>query len=178
MVVIGTVALSCSSESPEGRVDAGGRTDGSSVDPAKPRPLSVDVRDRLRRQRVRDTAPEMAVRRALHALGLRYRVDHPVRSGVRRRPDVVFTAARVAVFVDGCFWHRCPEHAVPPRNNAGWWAEKLQRTVDRDQDTDRCLTAAGWLVVRVWEHEPPDQAAARIRCAVLARRPGLGRGRR
>jgi len=82
----------------------------------------------------------------------------------------VFPTARVAVFVDGCFWHRCPEHAVPPRNNAGWWAEKLQRTVDRDRDTDQRLQAAGWLSVRVWEHEPPDQAAAHVRDVVLTRK--------
>lgn len=134
-----------------------------------PSPLSAAVRDRFRRQRVRDTAPEMALRRQLHALGLRYRIDHPVLTGVRRRPDVVFRTARVAVFVDGCFWHRCPLHAVPPRNNAGWWADKLQRTVDRDRDTDHRLDAAGWLPVRVWEHEPSDQAATRIRDVVLTR---------
>ncbi len=114
----------------------------------------------------------MALRRELHALGLRYRVDHPVLPGVRRRPDVVFTAARVAVFVDGCFWHRCPQHATQPKNNATWWVEKLQRTVDRDRDTDQRLAAAGWTVVRVWEHERPDQAAAQIRNVVLPRRPG------
>lgn len=135
-----------------------------------PAPHSGAVRDRFRRQRVRDTAPEMALRRRLHALGLRYRVDHPVLPEMRRRrPDVVFVGARVAVFVDGCFWHRCPEHAIPPRNNASWWAAKLQRTVDRDRDTDRRLCGAGWLSLRVWEHEPPDQAAARVHDVVLTR---------
>lgn len=116
------------------------------------------------------------MRRELHALGLRYRVDHAVLPGVRRRADVVFTAARVVVFVDGCFWHRCPQHAVPPRNNAGWWAEKLQRTVDRDRDTDHRLDAAGWLVLRVWEHEIPSQAAVEIHRMVLARRRARGNG--
>ena len=93
-------------------------------------------------------------------------------AGTRRRPDLVFLRARVAVFVDGCFWHRCPEHAVPPRNNADWWAAKLQRTVDRDRDTDQRCLAAGWLPVRVWEHEPPDQAAMRIVVIVRDRTPG------
>jgi len=127
-----------------------------------PRPISDHVRQRFRRQRVRDTAPEVALRRALHALGLRYRVDHPVLPGLRRRADVVFRRRRIAVFVDGCFWHRCPQHAVPPKNNADWWARKLQRTVDRDRDTDQRLRAAGWVPVRVWEHELPEEAAARI----------------
>ncbi|MGH3828735.1 MAG: very short patch repair endonuclease [Pseudonocardiaceae bacterium] len=128
------------------------------------------MRDRFRRQKVRDTGPELALRRRLHALGLRYRIDTPVLPGVRRRPDIVFTAAKVAVFIDGCFWHRCPEHAAAPKNNSDWWAEKLERTVDRDRDTDRRLIAAGWLPVRVWEHEPVDEAAERVRGAVLVRR--------
>lgn len=111
----------------------------------------------------------MALRRTLHAAGLRYRVDHPVLAGVRRCPDVVFLRARVAVFVDGCFWHSCPQHSVLPKNNADWWATKLQRTVDRDRDTDHRLRAAGWLPLRVWEHEAPESAAARIGAAVRSR---------
>lgn len=134
-----------------------------------PAPLSEDVRRRLRRQKTRDTAPEVALRRALHALGLRYRVDMRALPDLRRRPDVVFTARRVAVFVDGCFWHRCPVHAIPPKNNATWWAEKLQRTVDRDRDTNKRLDAAGWAVVRVWEHEDPHAAARRVAAVVLTR---------
>ncbi len=147
-------------------------------DVASPVPLSDDVRQRFRRQKTRNTAPEMALRRELHALGLRYRVDVAVLPGVRRRPDVVFTAAHLAVFVDGCFWHRCPRHATTPRNNANWWAAKLQRTVDRDRDTDQRLVDAGWLVVRVWEHEAPDDAAHRIHQLVLTRRPAHRNGRR
>jgi DNA mismatch endonuclease (patch repair protein) len=90
--------------------------------------------------------------------------------GVRRRPDIVFTAARIAVFVDGCFWHRCPHHAVPPQNNAAWWADKLRRTVERDRDTDNRLASAGWHVIRIWEHESPTEAADHIRDAVVRRR--------
>lgn len=134
-----------------------------------PTPLSEDVRQRFRRQKTRDTAPEVALRRELHSLGLRYRVDLAALPDLRRRPDVVFTARRVAVFVDGCFWHRCPVHAIPPKNNASWWAEKLRRTVERDRDTDLRLDAAGWAVVRVWEHEDPHEAASRVRDLVAAR---------
>lgn len=124
----------------------------------------------MQRQRRRDTAPELALRRALHRRGLRYRVDRPVVRGVRRRADVVFGPAKVAVFVDGCFWHCCPMHATYPASNAQWWAEKLAGNVARDRATDLALTAAGWLVVRVWEHEDAETAARRITDVVRARR--------
>lgn len=133
-------------------------------------PSSDAVRDRLRRQRVRDTAPELAVRRLVHAQGLRYRVDARPLPGLRRRADLVFSRARVAVFVDGCFWHSCPEHASAPKSNAAWWREKLQQTKDRDGHTDATLAAAGWMVVRIWEHEPPAEAAARVTRAWMSRR--------
>jgi len=123
------------------------------------------VRDRFRRQRARDTAPELALRRLLHARGLRYRVDVAPLPGLRRRADVVFTRARLAVFVDGCFWHRCPLHGTSPRSNAGWWRDKLDRNVQRDRDTDRALSEAGWQVLRVWEHEQPETAAERVHAA-------------
>lgn len=116
---------------------------------------------RMRQQRRRDTAPEMALRRRLHALGFRYRVDAPLPM-MRRRADLLFSSARVAVFVDGCFWHCCPEHGTQPVSNASWWAVKLVANVDRDRDTDRCLASLGWTVVRVWEHEPPAAAAERV----------------
>lgn len=150
--------------------------DDRSPDEHPPAPLSEDVRQRFKRQKTRDTAPEVALRRELHALGLRYRVDVPVLPDVRRRPDVVFPARRVAVFVDGCFWHRCPVHAIPPKNNASWWAAKLQRTVDRDRDTDARLDAANWAVVRVWEYEDPQEAASRVRQVVTARATGRAPG--
>lgn len=119
----------------------------------------------------RDTAPELGLRRELHARGLRYRLDRAILQGVRRRPDIVFTPARVAVFVDGCFWHGCPEHATWPRTNAEFWREKIETNKQRDRDTDERLAAAGWLSVRIWEHEDAAQAAARIEAVVGARRP-------
>jgi DNA mismatch endonuclease (patch repair protein) len=120
------------------------------------------------RQRRRDTAPEIAIRRAVHARGLRYRVDATL-PGTRRRADLLFTRAKVAVFVDGCFWHGCPDHGTWPKRNASWWAEKIATNIRRDRDTDSHLAAVGWDVVRVWSHEPVDQAADRIAKTVLSR---------
>jgi DNA mismatch endonuclease (patch repair protein) len=132
-----------------------------------PVPLDEGVTSRMASQSRRDTLPEMLLRRELHRRGLRYRVDRPVLPDLRRRrPDIVFSSARVAVFVDGCFWHRCPVHAVAPKNNRAWWRDKLQANVDRDRDTDDRLAAAGWRVIRVWEHEDPVTAADRIEEAV------------
>lgn len=142
---------------------------------SRPAASSPDVQRRMVRQRRRDTKPEMVLRRALHALGLRYRVDKAVLPGVRRRADVVFGPARVAVFVDGCFWHCCPEHATSPRANAEWWAEKLRRNVERDENTDAQLLAHGWQSIRVWEHEDADEAARRVMAQVHARRPATRR---
>jgi len=139
-------------------------------DATAPVPSSDAVRDRFRRQRVRDTAPELALRRLLHARGLRYRVDQAPVPGLRRRADVVFTGARIAVFVDGCFWHRCPQHFTAPKSNAQWWKDKIERTVHRDRQTDQALTAVGWVVLRIWEHEPPQAAADRVESAWRHRR--------
>ncbi|MGN7133788.1 very short patch repair endonuclease [Rhodococcoides corynebacterioides] len=125
---------------------------------------------RLSKQRRRDTKPELALRRLLHAAGLRYRVDCAPLPGMRRRADVVFTRARVAVYVDGCFWHSCPVHATRPRNNAQWWADKLAANVARDRDTDGRLADAGWTVVRIWEHEDPAAAAEKVITTVRADR--------
>lgn len=124
----------------------------------------------MSRQRSRDTAAELALRRRLHSRGLRYRVHRrPIRA-IRREADIVFGPARVAVFVDGCFWHGCPDHATWPRSNADWWREKIERNRQRDVDTDRLLAEAGWLSVRVWEHEDPDKAAQRLATVVGSRR--------
>lgn len=128
---------------------------------ARPAASSPEALARMTRQRQRDTAPEMAIRQILHGWGLRYRVDTAL-PGMRRRADLLFRGARVAVFVDGCFWHGCPEHGTQPRNNAGWWAEKLARNVQRDRDTAQRLAEARWQVARVWEHGPAEQAARRI----------------
>lgn len=124
----------------------------------------------MQAQRTRDTAPELALRRLLHARGLRYRVDREPLSGLRRRADLVFGPARVAVYVDGCFWHSCPQHGRQPTANPGYWSPKLARNRSRDADTDAQLVAAGWHVVRVWEHESPEEAARRVADIVLARR--------
>lgn len=109
-----------------------------------------------------ESASEQALRSALHARGLRFRKHTQPLPGLRCRPDVVFTRARVAVFVDGCFWHRCPEHFRPSRRNAEWWDAKLQRNVARDREHDLALADAGWIVIRVWEHEEVDAAADRV----------------
>lgn len=137
--------------------------------------------------RSRDTAPELALRHLLHRRGLRYRLDDVPEPTVRCRADIVFRRARVAVFVDGCFWHRCPIHATAPKANAEYWAAKFDRNVARDRRNDAALAAAGWTVVRVWEHEDPRQAADRV-ASILARTgasardhrssPGLFAGRR
>lgn len=118
----------------------------------------------------RDTKPELALRRLLHARGLRFRVDRPVLPDRRRRPDIVFGPTKVAVFVDGCFWHGCPDHATWPTSNAGFWRDKIETNRSRDRDSDARLVAAGWLPVRVWEHEDMELAADRIERLVRDRR--------
>ncbi len=137
---------------------------------AGPAASSDVVVRRMQRQRRRDTKPELLVRHELHRLGLRYRVDRAVLPGIRRRADIVFGPAMVVVFVDGCFWHVCPVHATQPKANADWWQDKLERNVQRDRQTDAALTAAGWLVIRVWEHEDPPVAAAFICRTIHERR--------
>jgi DNA mismatch endonuclease, patch repair protein len=116
----------------------------------------------MSRQATRDTEPELALRRRLHAAGYRFRVDLAPLPGLRRRADVVFTRRKVAVFVDGCFWHSCPEHGTMPTANREWWQQKLVRTVERDAETNRLFASAGWTVVRVWEHEDPRTATERV----------------
>jgi DNA mismatch endonuclease (patch repair protein) len=122
-------------------------------------------------QRERDTAPEVAVRRELHRRGLRYRLDRQIVPGTRRRVDIVFGPAKVAVFVDGCFWHGCPKHGVRQHDINGWyWPRKIAGNRHRDADTARRLRKSGWKVLRVWEHEPPKRAADRIVKAVHDRK--------
>ncbi len=125
---------------------------------------------RMRRTRQRDTAAELVLRRELHRRGLRYFVDCPPQKDCRRRADILFPRARVAIFVDGCFWHGCPIHATWPKTNAEWWRQKIERNRARDRATDEALRNAGWTVVRVWEHEEAKAAANRVervvRCAM------------
>lgn len=129
----------------------------------KPAPLDDNIRSRMERQRRADTAPEMAIRRELHRRGLRYRVDvRPPVPGVRSRADIIFSAARVVVFVDGCFWHGCPDHFTVPTNNREFWLDKIAANRARDQRNSEALAAAGYVVVRVWEHVDPTTAADEI----------------
>jgi DNA mismatch endonuclease (patch repair protein) len=119
--------------------------------------------------RRRDTEPEMAVRRLVHAAGLRYRVDAKPLPELNRRADVVFTRARVAVFIDGCFWHGCPEHGTAARTNSTYWAAKIEGNKARDIDTDQRLVDAGWTVIRAWEHDDPDAVAREVQARVRSR---------
>ena len=115
----------------------------------------------MQANRARDTSPELAVRRLLHAAGLRYRVDYAPLGG-RRRADIVFTRQRIAVYIDGCFWHGCPDHGTLPKTNTDYWLPKLQRNVERDGETDTLLTEAGWTALRFWEHETASTVAGMI----------------
>lgn len=116
--------------------------------------------------RRRDTKPEVDVRRLLHGRGLRYRVNYPVPGRPRRTIDIAFTRALVAVFIDGCFWHSCPDHSTRPQSNADWWDDKLRRNVERDAHTSEELIARGWTVLRFWEHEDPVIVARTIESVV------------
>ncbi|WP_308646158.1 very short patch repair endonuclease [Nocardia cyriacigeorgica] len=130
--------------------------------PPESKASSAAVRAVMRANRNKDTGPELALRRRLYALGLRYRVAVRPVPRLRRTADIAFKADRVAVFVDGCFWHGCPEHHRPATKNSGFWFEKIDANRTRDRDTDRQLRDAGWTVIRVWEHEDPEAAAMRI----------------
>ena len=112
--------------------------------------------------RGRDTAPELRIRSLVHRSGLRFRVDARPLPRLRRTADLVFRPVEVAVFVDGCYWHGCPEHFVQPKTNSEFWKEKIGRNIERDRDTDSILRDAGWTVIRIWEHEEPEAAAAEI----------------
>lgn len=140
-------------------------------------PSSPGVSARMSRQASKDTAVELAVRRLLHAAGLRYRVEYPVPGLPRRRIDVAFPRAKVAVLIDGCFWHGCPQHATRPKANAEWWRTKLERNMARDRETTERLLAAGWTVLRFWEHEAPEGVAVQVAAAVQRRRPERTRGK-
>ncbi|ARQ71016.1 very short patch repair endonuclease [Streptomyces marincola] len=127
--------------------------------------------------RNRDTSPERALRSLVHAAGLRYRVAAKPLPGMRRTADMVFRPVRVAVFVDGCFWHGCPGHFVPPKTNPDYWRDKIGRNVQRDRDTDARLAEAGWLVLRFWEHEPVEACSRAVCDAVASRRVALANSR-
>lgn len=121
--------------------------------------------------RSRDTKPERLIRSLLHAQGLRYRVAAKPLPSLRRTADIVFRPSKLAVFIDGCYWHGCPEHYVSPKTNPGYWSDKVARNMARDRDTDEKLRAAGWTVLRFWEHEPAEDCAVKIAAAASRRRP-------
>ena len=129
-----------------------------------PHPSSAGRSANMKANRRTDTKPELALRRALHGRGYRYRKDLrlDLPGGVRVRPDIVFTARRVAVFVDGCFWHCCPSHGTQPASNTWYWEPKLRRNVERDRAADSALDQAGWTVVRLWEHVSLDDAVGAV----------------
>ena len=132
-----------------------------------PFPTSAGVTANMKANRRTDTKPELALRAALHAMGYRYRKDFRLDLPLRRvRPDVAFTRRKVAVFVDGCFWHACPEHGSKPKSNEWYWSPKLARNVERDRAADEALVQAGWTVVRLWEHTPLPDAVALVVGAV------------
>ena len=135
--------------------------------PDYPHPASPGRSANMRANKRTDTKPEMALRRELHRQGYRYRKDYRLDlTGARVRPDIAFTARRVAVFVDGCFWHCCPDHGTRPAANTWYWEPKLARNVERDRAADAALAAAGWSVVRVWEHESIEAAVAAVIAAL------------
>ncbi len=159
-------------------------------EPAKeklyPLPASAARSANMKANRRTNTKPELALRSALHALGYRYRKDFRLDLPARRvRPDIAFTSRKVAVFVDGCFWHACPEHGSKPKNNEWYWSPKLLKNQERDRAADAALIAAGWTVVRLWEHVPVQDAVAAVIAAVgepsaaqpSAAQPSAARGR-
>ncbi len=139
------------------------------IDSARPEPLDSSTSARLSRQQRAGTRPEVALRKELWSQGHRYSLHRPI-PGTRRTIDIALVKHRVAIFVDGCFWHGCPKHGSTPSNNAEWWIRKLEANRRRDVDTNHILKSQGWTVVRVWEHEAVKTAANRVRRAVDKRR--------
>ncbi|WP_363114184.1 DNA mismatch endonuclease Vsr [Mycobacterium sp.] len=132
----------------------------------RPAASSDSVRSRMSRQRRRDTQAELLVRGLLHARGIRFRVDARPEPDFRCKADIVWKTLHLAVFIDGCFWHGCPDHATRPRANGEWWAQKLDTNIERDRRVDTVLATRGWTVLRFWEHEEPATVADAI-CSQL-----------
>lgn len=143
-----------------------------------PSPSSTSASAKGRANRRSGSRAEQAVRSAVHRRGLRFRVDHAVHVGdLKVRPDLIFTKAEVAVFVDGCFWHRCPLHGTVPKTNIAYWLPKLERNVERDARVTDALASSGWRVVRAWEHEDPIEVADEVERLVRGRVRGVSSGR-
>ena len=133
----------------------------------RPEPVSDTIRVRMQTTAQRNTGPEVALQCALRELGLQFLGDQPPDSASRGRADVVFPVEKVAVFVDGCFWHSCPEHGTWPKRHGDWWRSKLLANRRRDEDANRVLRDRGWRVLRFWEHDEPKEAATIVANAVL-----------
>lgn len=147
--------------SPEPYLRAATSADPLSTEEAEP-PVSPAVRRNMQANRGRDTGPEMLIRSALHAMGLRFRVAQPLPFDRRRRADITFTRVGLYVFVDGCFWHHCPEHFVTPKTRTDFWMTKILGNEARDAETNERIRQAGGTVIRIWEHDDPTEAVARI----------------
>lgn len=130
--------------------------------PAHPGSSGEGASRRMSSLKRKDNDAELAVRRLLHGAGYRYRVQYPVPGLPRRTIDIAFTRARLAVFIDGCFWHGCPRHGTTPSSNAAWWAQKLDANLRRDRDTAAHLEREGWSVIRAWEHDPPSRVLQQV----------------
>ena len=141
--------------------------------PSYPAASSPGRSANMRAIRRTDTKPELALRQALHRMGYRFRKDYrlDLDGGARVRPDIAFTARKVAIFVDGCFWHACPDHGSKPSVNQGYWTPKLARNVARDRAADAALELAGWQVIRLWEHVPLGDAVTAVVTALGPRQP-------
>ncbi len=136
----------------------------------RPTALSPTVSKNFRETRTRDTGPEMALRRSLHKCGLRYRLQWPVPGKARRTMDIAFPGLKIAVFIDGCYWHGCPKHGETPKNNRAWWKEKIASNQARDHQTEQHLQQLGWIVLRFWEHQPINEMCENVIRAVRAQR--------
>jgi DNA mismatch endonuclease (patch repair protein) len=133
-------------------------------------PSSPETSRRMAKVRQKGTGAEIALRRELYRRGMRYRVDFEVLKKPRRVADIAFPGLRIAIFVDGCFWHGCPEHATWPKQNAEFWSQKIEANRHRDADTNERLRSMGWTVLRFWEHEPAPSAADAIANLVITAR--------
>jgi len=129
---------------------------------SRPEALYAGVGERMRKQRVVDTQAEILVRKALFAAGIRYRKHWPVPGRRRRTIDIAMPGRRLAIFIDGCFWHGCETHKTVPRSNEAWWRAKLQENKRRDDETTEILVAQGWKVLRFWEHDEPSDVVAAV----------------
>jgi DNA mismatch endonuclease (patch repair protein) len=148
------------------------------TDRVAPVASSADVARRMRATRQRDTPAELALRRLLHRRGLRYQVDSRPTPKVKNRADIVFPREMVAVFVDGCFWHGCPEHGTWPKANADWWRRKIEANRQRDRKVVTTLEADGWVAMRMWEHEDLELSADRVEELIRSRRRAASSGSR